>query len=317
MVFPPGGSLFRPEDGVALPDGRLIVTDQVSGLREIAPDGSSKPFGEMVGAGYSHHPPQHPGGANGVSLEPDGRHLLVADVFGAAIYRVEVQSGATEKLYQHQYGINTAIRDSRGAVWFTQSAHNTPAEGEARMWASVDIPRAEGALFRLELENDRPAGPARLMVDSLVFGNGVAIDESAGHLYVAETGGGRVWRYQVDLAAGTLSDRALVVDSAAVDNLEFDQAGRLWIALPLSNEVQVLDPATGKRQTVFRSFSAEQQAIVAEFTRRGQAGQSRMELFTPAMWAPLPGLITGIILTGANGPIYLSGLGNALLRLTP
>ena len=174
MVFPRDGSLFRPEDGVMLPDGRLLVTDQVNGLRMVAPDGSSQPFGGMAAAGYSHQPPAHSGGANGVSLEPDGRHVLVADIFGGAIYRVDVSTGAAEKLYQHRYGINTAIRDSRGSVWFTQSAHNTPEEGEARMWATVDIPKPEGALYRLEMQNDRPVGDARLLVDSLYFANGLA-----------------------------------------------------------------------------------------------------------------------------------------------
>lgn len=317
MVFPADGSLIRPEDGVALPDGRLIVTDQVSGLRVITPEGRSEPFGNLPAAGYAHNPPANPGGANGVSLEPDGRHLLLADIFGAAIYRVDIPSGTAEKLYQHRYGINTAIRDSRGAVWFTQSAHNTPAEGEARMWASVERPSPEGALYRLEMRNDRPVGEAKLLLDSLFFANGVAIDERAGQLYVAETVGGRVWRFRVDLDNGTLSERAIAVDSTAADNLEFDEAGRLWIAVPLSNEVQVLEPATGHRQTVFRSFSPDQQQIMAEFARRGQAGESRMELFTPAVWAPLPGLITGVILGRSDGPVYLTGLGNALLRLNP
>jgi sugar lactone lactonase YvrE len=316
LVFPADRSLFRPEDGVALPDGRLIVTDQVSGLREIAPDGSSKPFGDLPGAGYRHAPPVQSGGANGLSLEPDGRHLLVADIFGAAIYRVDAGSGETVKLYQHRYGINSAIRDSRGHIWFTQSAQNTPEAGEPRMWQSVDIPRNEGALYRLEMENDRPVGEARLLVDSLGFANGLALDERAGALYLAETVGGRVWKFRVDVATGALSDRAIAADSAAADNLELDDAGRLWMALPLSNEVQVLTPATGERQTVFRGGqSPEQQATIAEFTRRGLAGQSRMELFTPALWAPLPGLVTGIILTRGDGPVYLTGLGNALIRL--
>lgn len=81
MIFPAGRSLARPEDGVTLPDGRLIVVDQEHGLRLVAPDGSSEPFGEMAAAGYVHRPPEHAGGANGVSLEPGGLHLLVADIF--------------------------------------------------------------------------------------------------------------------------------------------------------------------------------------------------------------------------------------------
>jgi len=33
------------------------------------------------------------------------------------------------------------------------------------------------------------------------------------------------------------------------------------------------------------------------------------------MWAPMPGLLTGIILTPGGGPVYVSGLGDALIRL--
>lgn len=315
LVFPPDRSLFRPEDGIALPDGRLIVSDQVSGLRLVELDGSSKPFGDLAAAGYTHRPPSHPGGANGVSMEPAGIHLLLADVYGAAIYRVDVSSGASEKVYQHRYGINTAVRDSRGAIWFTQSAQNTPEAGEARMWASVDTPRPEGALYRLGMVDGRLGTEAQLLVDSLFFGNGVAIDETSGHLYVAETVGARVWRYRVDVAAGSLSEGAVFVDSVVADNLELDGQGNLWIAAPLANELLIVNTATGARHSAFRSLTPAQQATMDEFARRGQAGTTRMELFTPALWAPLPGLITGVIV-GPNGPVYATGLGNALLKLT-
>jgi sugar lactone lactonase YvrE len=316
MVFPADRSLLRPEDGIALPDGRLIVSDQANGLRLVEVDGSSKPFGDMVARGYAHSPPDHNGGANGVSLEPGGTHLLVADVFGGAIYRVEVASGATEKLYQHRYGINTAVRDSRGAIWFTQSTHNTPEAGEARMWAAVDIPRPEGALLRLGIRDGRLAGEAEVLVDSLFFANGVAIDERSGHLYLAETVGGRILRYRVDLDSGRVSERTVFVDSIGVDNLELDGEGHLWVAVPLSNEVMVVNTATGARHSAFRSLTPAQQEILQEFMRRGQAGVSRMELFTPAIWAPLPGPITGVIVGPGGGPVYLTGLGNAMVKLT-
>jgi sugar lactone lactonase YvrE len=314
-VFPADRSLLRPEDGIALPDGRLIVSDQQYGLRLVERDGSSKPFGDLAAKGYSHQPPEHSGGANGVSLEPGGTHLLLADVFGGAIYRVEVSSGATEKLYQHRYGINTAVRDSRGAIWFTQSTQNTPEAGEARMWSAVDIPRPEGALLRLEARDGRLAGEAEVLVDSLFFANGVAIDERSGHLYLAETVGGRVLRYRVDLDSGRVSERTVFVDSVGADNLELDGEGHLWIAVPLSNEVMLVNTATGARHSAFRSFTPAQQEVMLEFMRRGQAGVSRMELFTPAAWAPLPGPITGVIMGSGDGPVYLTGLGNALVKL--
>ncbi len=315
MVFPGDGSLVRAEDGVALADGRLIVGDQVHGLRLVEPDGSSAPFGEMVAAGYVHNPPDVGGGPNGVSLEPGGTHVLVADIFQGRIYRVDVATGAAELVYQHRYGINTAVRDSRGAIWFTQSAHNTPEEGEARMWATVDIPSPEGALLRLGMEDGRLAEEAEVMVDSLYFANGVVIDETSGHLYVAETMGLRVLRYRVDLDTGRLSERSVFVDGVEPDNLELDGEGHLWVALPLSNELLVVDTETGARHTAFRSLTPAQQESAEEFTRRGESGIPRMELFTPASWAPLPGPVTGVILSPDGGPVYLSGLGNALVRL--
>lgn len=315
MVFPADGSLARPEDGVALPDGRLLVADQVHGLRRVQTDGTSEPFGEMVAAGYRHQPPELVGGANGVSLEPGGTHALVTDIYGGAIYRVDVTTGATEKVYQHAYGINAAIRDSQGTIWFTQSARNTPEEGEGRMWAAVDIPAAEGAVLRLRMQGERPAGPAEVAADSLFFANGIAMDDAKGDLYVAEIMAGRVWRFRVDPATGTLGARSLFADSTFADNIEFDGQGNLWMAVPLSGELVIANTATGARHTAFRSQTPAQAETMAEFMRRGEAGESRLALLTPELWAPLPGLITGVILPQGGGPAYLTTLGNALIRL--
>jgi len=316
MIFPGDRSLTRPEDGIALPDGRLIVADQIHGLRRVELDGTSTPFADLVAAGYVHRPPDLSGGANGISLEPGGTHLLVADVFHGGIYRVDVATGATERVYQHRYGVNTAVRDSRGAIWFTQSAHNTPEAGQPRMWAAVDIPRPEGALLRLGMQDGRLAGEADVLLDSLYFANGLAIDETSGHLYLSEMVGGRVLRYRVDLDAGRVSERSVFMDSVAVDNIELDGEGNLWAVLPLTKEVLVVDTATGARHTAFRSMTLAQQEVVEEFLRRGELGTSRMELFTPALWAPLPGPITGVIVGPGGGPVYLTGLGDALVRLT-
>ena len=311
MVFPTDSSLAAPEDGIALPDGRLIVTDQVDGLRMIATDGTTAPFGALAGAGYVHHPPDHNGGANGVSLEPDGRHLLLTDGNCGEIYRVDVASGTTELAYRHRYGVNTAVRDSRGAIWFTQSTANAD---EARMWAAVDVPIADGALLRLPSKDGHLADTAEVVVDSLLFANGVAIDEPAGQLYVAETTGNRVLRFHVDLDSGRLSERTVFADIAA-DNVELDGEGHLWVVAPLSNEVVVINTKTGERHTAFHVQTPEQQAMVAEFLRRGETHAPRMDLIAPDLWAPLPGIITGVIVGPGLGPVYITGLGKALIRL--
>jgi hypothetical protein len=165
------------------------------------------------------------------------------------------------------------------------------------------------------MQGGRLAEEAEVLVDSLYFANGIAIDETNGHLYLSETMGGRVLRYRVDVDAGRVSERSVFVDSVTVDNLELDGGGHLWLVLPLTNEVLMVSTATGARHTPFRSVTPAQQEVVQEFVRRGQAGIPRMELFTPAVWAPLPGPITGVIIGPGGGAVYLTGLGDALVRL--
>jgi streptogramin lyase len=250
-----------------------------------------------------------------VSLEPGGSHVLVTDMEGCSIYRVDVASGAAQKIYQHRYGVNAAVRDSRGTIWFTQSAHNTPETGTAAMWAAVDAGRAEGALLRLPMNGDSAAGEPEVLLDSLVFANGIAIDERNGLLYLSEMMANRVLRYRVDLVTGALSERTVVLEGHAVDNVELDEEGKVWVVAPLSNTVIVLDPATDSAHTVFRLRTEQQDERIAEFNRRGERGATRLELLGPDTWGELPGFITGLILTPGGGPVYLTGLGDALVRL--
>jgi len=153
------------------------------------------------------------------------------------------------------------------------------------------------------------------VASDLYFANGLAIDEKTGQLYLAETGNDRVYAFSVDVATGELSDRRVIADIVTPDNLELDDAGRLWVASPPRNEIVVVIPATGQVTSVFRSGGTDNDRAVAEWQRRGAAGEPRLELMTLDLWAPLPGLLTGLILTPGDGPVYLAGLGDALVRL--
>lgn len=314
LIFPADRSLNRPEDGVVLPDGRLIVSDQLSGLRLLNPDGSGRAFGKFAEAGYRHAPPEIVSTINGVTLEPDGQYILGADVFRGGLYRVNVATEAVELIYQHPFGINTARADRRGGIWFSQSTRNGPEFGERDLFKSVDNPTPDGALFYLPPAKDGEARVAVQLVDGILFANGLVLDEDAGYLYLSETFK-RVIRYRVDTAAGTVTDQTTVLDGVKPDNLELDRHNRLWIALPLSSEIAVLDLATGKLEKAFSLLTPEKETLLTTIDARIKAGESWLELFGPPLWEPAPGAMTGMILSPNDGTVYVSGIGNALIKL--
>jgi sugar lactone lactonase YvrE len=317
-LFPADRSLVRPEDGVILGDGTMLVADQIHGLVALGPDGKKRPFGDFSAAGYVHEPPLRSAGPNGVALEPDGIHVLVADIFTGAIYRINSSNEQVERVHQHAFGANSARRDSSGALWFTQSTENSGPDSEARMFAAVDTLPTDGALFRVAPAAAEMPGPvAQRKVSGLEFANGLAIDEARGQIYVAETMANRIIGYRLDVATGALSARRVVAELRTPDNIELDASGRLWVASPIANALLVVDPDSGEWSTAFHPQTAEHAQLMVEWKRRSESGEPRLELIGPDMWSPLPGLITGMILTTEGGPIYLSGLGDALVKLQP
>jgi sugar lactone lactonase YvrE len=316
-MFPAAKGLVRPEDGLALRDGRIVVADQEHGLRVIAGDQSTRPFGRFAEAGYVHKPPAQTAGPNGVSLEPDGVHALIADVFTGAIYRVNLQTEATERIYTHEFGVNTAVSDSTGAIWFTQSTQNRSGpDSVARLFAPFDEYSADGALYRIPPPSpDGRKAPAARILSGLMFANGIVIDEAHSRFYFAETMNDTITSYRIDVKSGDLSERKVVATVSGPDNVELDEHGRLWVASPVQNSVYVIDPNTGATTTVFRVRTTASERTVVEWSRRKAKREPLLGLFAPDMWSPLPGGVTGVILTPGGGPVYVSGLGDALVKL--
>ncbi|QQS32104.1 MAG: SMP-30/gluconolactonase/LRE family protein [Acidobacteriota bacterium] len=316
MIFPANRSLKRPEDGIALADGRLIVADQSDGLRLVSQDGSTTPFGKMKEAGYSNDPPDDEGGANGVSLDPTGKYILVSDVYKGGIYRVDAETEATEKIYQHMYGVNAARQDSNGGVWFTQSTRNAIDKGSQNLWRSVAVPTPDGALFYLAPKDVGVRLEPIRLEDGFLFANGLALDEKDGYLYLAEMFAGRILRYRLDVPAGKVSDKTtFYADGRPIDNIELDGNGRLWMALPLQNEIVSIDIATKQATSVFRVSTPKSESTLMEIEVLMREGKPWLELFTSDVWDPAPGAITGMILSPNNGPVYVTGLGNAVIKL--
>jgi hypothetical protein len=248
--------------------------------------------------------------------QPAGTHILVSDAYRCEIYRVEIATEAMERVYQHRHGVNVARGDRSGGIWFTQSTQNNPehsAEGFFRA-AAAAVP--DGALFYLPPSKAGEKRTAAPLVEGRHLANGIALDETAGYLYLAETMGSRVLRFRVNVAAGEVSDRTVALEVNHPDNLELDRHGRLWIASPLRSEIIVFDPATKTAEAVFRISTPESEQLIERVEARIREGAPWVDLLmTPDLWEPGPGLITGMILSPDDGPVYLTGLGNALIQL--
>jgi len=99
------------------------------------------------------------------------------------------------------------------------------------------------------------------------------------------------------------------------DNIELEESGRLWVASPIANALLVVDPESGEWSTAFHPQTAEHERLMVEWKRRRESGEPLLELFGPDMWSPLLGLLAGMILTSDGGPVYLTGLGDTLVKL--
>jgi sugar lactone lactonase YvrE len=316
-LFPPDRSLTHAEDGVVLADGTLIVGDWDHGLLALSADGSRRPFGHFEGTGFMSRPALGWNSPNGISMEPDGRHLLIADITEGYIFRVDTETEAVTRILDHPFGVNSVIRDPSGAIWFTQSTENPSGpDAEARMFAAADRPLGDGAVYRLAPEQvGRPDPQPEKVIDGLDFANGIAHDADRGTLYVAHLLANQILAFELDLETGELTNRRVLAEVTTPDNLELDDDGMLWVAAPVANAVIVVDPDTGSAQAVFDPTPEAGRAMTAEWNRRLAAGESTLDLLGPDMWGPMPGLITGIILTPDGGPVYVSGLGDALIQL--
>lgn len=314
--FPADRSLTHAEDGVVLPDGKLLVGDWAHGLVTLSADGTKRSFGDFAAAGFKTKPAPDWGSPNGIAFEPDGRHVLVADITTGAIYRVDTTSGTVARIYDHPFGVNSAVRDSSGAIWFTQSTENPEGVGsEARMFAAVEG-LGDGAVFRIAPDQiGQPKPVAERKLTGLNFANGIAIDETRGQIYVAEIMANRILAMSVNVRTGTIGATRVLSEMTTPDNIELDSEGDLWVASPLGNEILIVDPSTGRARSVFKPTPEASALNVAELRRRQKLGESVVSLLGPKAYGPMPGLITGIILSPDGGSVYVSGLGNALVKL--
>ena len=315
-IFPPEQILMRPEDGKALPDGRIVVADQTHGLLLLDVDGSHRPFGQLHKVGYSHDPPKFPGGPNGVYLEHDMRHILMVDIYTGRIYRVDTETEEAKLIYDHPYGVNNIHRDSKGTLWFTQSTSNGTGHEKEGLWDSVNLPVPTGSVFKLKGSGNQFASELDEMVKGLYLANGITMDLGEQYLYVSESMMDRVLRFSVNVQTETISDRKIYQMVHVPDNLAIDPGNNLWIASFVGNRITVVDHKCQAMHTVFHANSRGQEIFLEEWVARSHLGKPRVELLTPAAYLPLPSHLTGLFFSHDYKHVYFTGLGNAILKFS-
>ncbi len=223
-----GGGLARPECVLATRRGNLYVSDKRGGVTCIAPDGAQT----LLGGGGTIVP-------NGIALLRDGSFAVANLSDEGGVWRLTPDGALAPEV--------TEIAGRRlGSVNFVR------LDGRGRLWICVSTVRKGDDQYRTDIADGfialRDEAGIRVVAEGLCWTNECWPDEARGHLYVNETFGRRLTRF--DMAAdGGLSNRVTVATFGAgdyPDGLAMDVAGGLWVISVGSNRVIRVSPGGGR-----------------------------------------------------------------------
>ena len=86
------------------------------------------------------------------------------------------------------------------------------------------------------------------------------------------------------------------------------------MASPLYNQVMAVDFKNHSQHVIFDGSTKENLKVANEWHRRSHLGLERLELLSPDLFSPLPGLLTGMFFSNDGQTLYITNLGNDLLK---
>ncbi|HEX4362132.1 MAG TPA: SMP-30/gluconolactonase/LRE family protein [Pseudonocardia sp.] len=243
-----------PEGPIALRDGSVVLVEIKRGtLTRVWPSGRVEVVAELGG------------GPNGAAIGPDGAVYVCnnggfewddvggiatpgnqsADYRGGSIQRVVLDgpdAGTSTELYTEVdgrglRGPNDIVFDSEGGFWFTDLGKRRPRDSDT---GAVYYAAADGSSITEVLH-------------PMVQPNGIGLSPDGSRLYVAETGPGRVWYWDV-VGPGQLrpADRPVGPHGGSLlhgfagfqllDSLAVDGAGNVCVATLRTGAVSILNP---------------------------------------------------------------------------
>ncbi|MGG5809481.1 SMP-30/gluconolactonase/LRE family protein [Falsiroseomonas sp. CW058] len=238
-----GHDLHRPECVLATRRGDLYVSDRRGGVTHIAPDGSQR----LIGGGTLI--------PNGIALLRDGSFAIANLSDEGGVWRLRpdgtLSREVTEIAGRRLGSVNFVRTDSRGRLWICVS---TGAPGDSY------TTHVEDGFVALRDERG-----IRVLATGLGWTNECWPDEARGHLYVNETFGRRLTRFDMT-PDGTLSNRVTLSQFGAgdfPDGLALDEAGGVWVVSVASNRVWRVAP-DGTRALVVEDSAPERLDLLEE-----------------------------------------------------
>jgi sugar lactone lactonase YvrE len=150
-----------------------------------------------------------------LALGDDGSQLLALDL---ELHRRQ-PSGELSPFARVERGFDNRLNDGR-------------VDPRGRFWVGTmdnQLHRANGALYRVD-----PNGRVHRMLDGVIVSNGIAFAPDGRTLYFTDTRRHTMWRFDLDLDDGTLSNRRVFADHSASgdrpDGACVDADGCLWTA---------------------------------------------------------------------------------------
>jgi len=257
-----GHDLHRPECALATANGSLHVADWRGGVTVLALDGTATTI--LANGDFKPKP-------NGIAILDGGGWLLahLGDDDGG-VYRLDPDGTVTPFLVevggQPLPPTNYVHLDGQGRTWVTVSTRRRPRDLGYR--ADCD----DGFIVLVD-DNG-----ARIVADGLGYTNECLIHPETGQLYVNETFGRRLTRFDVG-TDGALSNKTTIAAFGSgdfPDGLTFDADGGIWITSIVSNRVIRVTP-DGGRELILEDSDTDHVAWAEEAYQANKLGRPHLD----------------------------------------
>jgi gluconolactonase len=172
-----GAGLGRPEDVAVDRNQRVFASDARSAVSEIDDKGNLRRIGNAGGE------------PNGINLTIDGEGMIIANWIGHVVQKLDLDTGVISVLCDSVGDRpltwpNYPIVARDGTIYCTSSTRS------ATIVTAIVEGTSDGYIFRIA-----PDGAVDLLVDDLLFPNGLALDEAEEYLYCVRTSAGDIVRF--------------------------------------------------------------------------------------------------------------------------